>query len=103
MDFFENSEGKLEFIQNFHSTHPKSFDSPSSIADIVAQIEQRIQRDRTTKVNSRLEFNERQNLEEKRQQNIRSVIASKINEMRDARIPESIVRDVERQLDLSII
>lgn len=54
------------------------------------------------KSNGRIENSDRQKQEEKRQQNIRDVIASKINEMRTAKIPESIVRDVERQLDLSI-
>lgn len=72
------------------------------LADIIAQIEQRMQRDRSMKSNGRQENSDRQKQEEKRQQNIRDVIASKINEMRTAKIPESIVRDVERQLDLSI-
>lgn len=71
-------------------------------ADIIAQIEQRIQQDHATKNDGRLECNERQSQEDKRRENIRNVIALKIDEMRDAQIPENIVRDMERQLHLTI-
>lgn len=46
------------------------------------------------------ESNEQQKEEEKRQQNIRRVLEVKVKAMRDSNMPENLVRDVERQLNL---
>lgn len=53
-----------------------------------------------TKVLAHIESDEQRREEEKRQQNIRRVLEAKVKAMRDANIPESLVRDVERQLNL---
>lgn len=55
----------------------------------------------TTKTQSRQEYEEQKKIEEARQENIRKVIALKVAEMRESKIPEHIIRDVERQLSLS--
>lgn len=39
-------------------------------------------------------------MEDARQENVRKVIALKVAEMRESKIPEHIIRDVERQLSL---
>lgn len=39
-------------------------------------------------------------MEDVRQENVRKVIALKVAEMRESKIPEHIIRDVERQLSL---
>lgn len=46
------------------------------------------------------ESNEQQKEEKKRQQNIRRVLEAKVKAMRDSNMPENLVRDVERQLNL---
>lgn len=51
---------------------------------------------------SQIEYDEQKKKDEMRQQNIRNVIASKIKTMRDSNIPESIIRDIERQLNLNM-
>lgn len=38
--------------------------------------------------------------EERREQNIRRVLESKIKSMREQNMPEHLIRDVERQLNL---
>lgn len=53
-----------------------------------------------TNTQSLQEYEEQKKLEETRQDNIRKVIAMKVAEMRESKIPEHIIRDVERQLSL---
>lgn len=55
---------------------------------------------KTTQKQSYQEYEEQKKREEERQDNIRKVIAAKVSEMRDSKIPEHIIRDVERQLKL---
>ena len=52
------------------------------------------------KIQSYQEYEEQQKKEEARQENVRKVIAAKVTEMRESKIPEHIIRDVERQLKL---
>lgn len=56
--------------------------------------------DYTKKIQNQKEYEEEKKKEEHRQENIRKVIAAKVAEMRQSRIPEHIIRDVERQLNL---
>lgn len=72
------------------------------ITDIIAQIEQKYELERTKKILSQVEHDEQKKKDEMHQQNIRSVIASKIKTMRDSNIPESIIRDIEKQLNLNL-
>lgn len=46
------------------------------------------------------EYEAQKKKEEERKENIRKVIASKVAEMRESKIPEHIIHDVERQLKL---
>lgn len=56
---------------------------------------------KTTRKQSCKEYEEEKKREEERQEEIRKVIAAKVSEMRQSKIPEHIIRDVERQLKLS--
>lgn len=59
-----------------------------------------MQKRQSHKFQSYQEFEEQQKREVARQENIRKVIAAKLSEMRESKIPEHIIRDVERQLKL---
>lgn len=68
--------------------------------EIVTQIQQKVQTRKTKQMRSVQELEEQRKQELDRKENIRKVIASKVEEMRESKIPEHIIRDVERQLKL---
>lgn len=63
-------------------------------------MKQQVEKRRSWKIQNHQEFEEQQKREEARQENIQKVIAAKVTEMRESKIPERIIRDVERQLKL---
>ncbi|XP_055295719.1 uncharacterized protein LOC129565177 [Sitodiplosis mosellana] len=69
-------------------------------AEIITQIQQKSESRKTNQIESHQEYEEQKKREECRQENIRKVIATKVAEMRESKIPEHIIRDVERQLKL---
>lgn len=71
-----------------------------SLIEIITQIQQKSQNRKTNQIQSHQEYEEQRKREEARQENIRKVIAAKVAEMRASKIPEHIIRDVERQLKL---
>lgn len=68
--------------------------------EILTQIQQKSESRKTNQIQSHQEHEEQRKREEARQENIRKVIATKVAEMRASKIPEHIIRDVERQLNL---
>lgn len=63
-------------------------------------MQQKSENRKTNQKQSHHEYEEQRKREAARQENIRKVIASKVAEMRESKIPEQIIRDVERQLKL---
>lgn len=59
-----------------------------------------MENNQTKKIQNQKEYQDQKKREEARQENIRQVIAAKVAEMRQSKIPEHIVQDVERQLNL---
>lgn len=71
-----------------------------SFTEIINQIQRKVENRQTNKKLGDREHQEQKKMEETRQENIRKVIAAKVAEMRESNIPEHIIRDVERQLNL---
>lgn len=63
-------------------------------------MKQQVEKRQSWKTQNYQEFEDQQKREEARKENIQRVIAAKVTEMRDSKIPEHIIRDVERQLKL---
>lgn len=72
----------------------------NGISEIIRQIQQKVETNQTRKIQSQKEYADQKKREEARQENIRKVIGAKVAEMRQSKIPEHIIRDVERQLNL---
>ncbi|XP_031637452.1 trichohyalin-like isoform X2 [Contarinia nasturtii] len=68
--------------------------------EIITQIQQKMENRRTFQIQSHQANEEQKKIEDTRQENIRKVITKKVMEMRESKIPEHIIRDVERQLKL---
>lgn len=77
-----------------------SIQFPFISTEIIRQINQQMEKRQSWKIQSYQEYEEQQKREEARQENVRKVIAAKVTEMRESKIPEHIIRDVERQLKL---
>lgn len=71
------------------------------LPDIISQIEQKRLNKQENQIQTKNENTTQQAQEMLRQKNIRCVIAVKVNAMRAAKIPERVVRDVERQINLA--
>lgn len=76
-------------------------DSLDSIPpEITTQIEQKRLAQQENQIRIENEDAKQHEQEILRQTNIKYVITAKVNAMREAKIPETVVRDVERQLKL---
>lgn len=72
-----------------------------SIAEILSQIHQKERTKHERRSLSQIEGEQEMERERQRQQDIRMVIKCKVNEMRRTNIPEEIIRNVEKQLNLN--
>lgn len=70
--------------------------------EIINQMNEREMVRRENGRKAKNEFNANQEAERNRQKNVQSAILNKIQDMRNNKVPEKFIKDVERQLKLSI-
>lgn len=73
------------------------------LSEIINQMKQKEVEKREKQRLDRIEFANQQEKERQRNTNLQTIINAKIEGMREARIPEKFVKDVERQLRPSAV